>query len=122
MIRPLNSSHCAICSNCISIFDHHCPFLSTCALYTCNLLGYHTMISSRSLTTRQDDKRIYINKNPFNTHSWFLNLVRKLCTSLPPSACDYRRKNFNSKFYLFIFFLYLRWSSSIDKSNRISIN
>jgi hypothetical protein len=62
------------------------------------------MISSRSLTTREDDKGIYINENPFNTHPWFLNLVRKLCTSLPPSACDYRRKHFNSKFS-FIFYI-----------------
>jgi predicted amidophosphoribosyltransferase len=30
MIRPTRSSHSAICSNCISIFDHHCPFLSAC--------------------------------------------------------------------------------------------
>ncbi len=60
---------------------------SPSALYTCNLLGYHCMISSRALTTREDDKGIYINKNPFNTHSWFKNLTRKFCTSLPPSTC-----------------------------------
>ena len=58
------------------------------ALYTCNLLGYQLMISSRGLTTREDDKGIYGNENPFNTHSWFLNLAKRLCTSLPPSACE----------------------------------
>ncbi len=77
------------------------------------------MISSRALTTREDDKGIYINENPFNTHHWFLNLANKLCTSLPPSACKYTRKNLNSKFS---FIFCLRWSSSIGKSNRISIN
>ncbi|CAF0785544.1 unnamed protein product [Adineta steineri] len=56
------------------------------ALYTCNLLGYHCMISIRALTTREDDKGIYMKENPFNTHSWYLNLAKKLCTSLPPSA------------------------------------
>ncbi|CAF1027103.1 unnamed protein product [Adineta ricciae] len=56
------------------------------ALYICNLLGYHCMISSRALTTREDDKNLYTNSNPFYAHRWYLNLARKLCTSLPPSA------------------------------------
>lgn len=65
------------------------------ALYTCNLLGYQCMISSRGLTTREDDKGIYMNENPFNTRSWYLNLARKLCTSLPPSACKYKNLEHN---------------------------
>ena len=58
------------------------------AVYTCNLLGYHCMISSRALTTREDDKGIYLNGNPFDRHSWYENLGQRLCTSLPPSACE----------------------------------
>lgn len=65
------------------------------AIYTCNLLGYQCMISSRGLTTREDDKEIYINENPFNTRSWYLNLARKFCTSLPPSACKKTKTNVN---------------------------
>ena len=57
------------------------------ALYTCNLLGYHCMISTRALTTREDDKGIYLHDNPFDRRRWYLNLARRLCTSLPPSAC-----------------------------------
>lgn len=30
LIRPPRASHCAICSNCVSVLDHHCPFLNTC--------------------------------------------------------------------------------------------
>jgi hypothetical protein len=50
IIRPLGTSHCRICNNCVERYDHHCPWVGNCIGKNNYRYFYYFLISFNCLS------------------------------------------------------------------------